>query len=174
MTLHERELDLIDIDMGVRIAGRKQGFDEMIKLERVYEEETPADGVRYLIERLWPRGVRKESLHIEAWLKDAGPSTELRKWFNHDPEKWSEFRRRYFAELNQRKEAWAPILEAAERGTVTLLYSSHDTEHNNAVALKEYIEGKMAAPSHNARQTRQETAGNGIQARHSHRAGRTK
>jgi len=143
----------------------------MIKLKRVYEEETPADGVRYLIERLWPRGVRKESLHIEAWLKEAGPSTELRKWFNHDPAKWSEFRRKYFGELKQRKEAWAPILEAAERGTVTLLYSSHDTEHNNAVALKEYIEGKMAASPHNARRTRQEAAGHATQARHSHRTG---
>ena len=115
----------------------------MIKLKRVYEEETPDDGVRYLIERLWPRGIRKESLHIDAWLKDAGPSTELRKWFSHDPEKWPEFRRRYSAELNHAKDAWAPIREAAERGTVTLLYSSHDTEHNNAVALKEYIERKM-------------------------------
>lgn len=145
----------------------------MIKLKRVYEEETPADGVRYLIERLWPRGIRKESLHIEAWIKEAGPSTELRKWFNHDPEKWSEFRRRYFAELNQRKEAWAPILEAAERGAVTLLYSSHDTEHNNAVALKEYIESKMAAPR-DAEGTRREAAGDDIQARHSHRTGRTR
>jgi uncharacterized protein YeaO (DUF488 family) len=143
----------------------------MIQLKRVYEQETPADGVRYLIERLWPRGVKKESLHIEAWLKEAGPSTELRKWFNHDPEKWSEFRRRYFAELNQRKEAWAPIREAAERGTVTLLYSSHDTEHNNAVALKEYIEGKMAARSDNATRTRKEAAGDGIQTRHSHNTG---
>jgi|SoiMethySBSTD1v2_1073268.scaffolds.fasta_scaffold1157945_1 uncharacterized protein YeaO (DUF488 family) len=114
----------------------------MIKLKRVYEEEAPDDGVRYLIERLWPRGMKKESLHIDAWLKDAGPSTELRKWFSHDPEKWNEFRRRYFAELDRATE-WAPIREAAQRGTVTLLYSSHDTEHNNAVALKEYIERKM-------------------------------
>ena len=66
----------------------------MIKLKRVYEEEAPDDGVRYLIERLWPRGIKKESLHIDAWLKDAGPSTELRKWFSHDPKKWNEFRRR--------------------------------------------------------------------------------
>jgi uncharacterized protein YeaO (DUF488 family) len=116
----------------------------VIRLKRVYEEETPDDGTRYLVERLWPRGVKKESLHIEGWLKEAGPSTELRKWFSHDPEKWSEFRRRYFAELDHEAEAWAPIREAARRGTVTLLYSSHDTEHNNAVALKEYVERKMA------------------------------
>ena len=116
----------------------------MIKLKRVYEEEAPDDGVRYLIERLWPRGMKKEALHIDAWLKDAGPSTELRKWFGHDPEKWNEFRRRYFSELDGASEAWAPIREAARRGTVTLLYSSHDTEHNNAVALKEYIERKIS------------------------------
>jgi uncharacterized protein YeaO (DUF488 family) len=115
----------------------------MIKLKRVYEEEASNDGVRYLIERLWPRGVKKESLHIDGWLKDAGPSTELRKWFSHDPAKWQEFRRRYFAELNGVPDAWVPIRDAARRGTVTLLYSSHDTEHNNAVALKEYIERKM-------------------------------
>ena len=120
----------------------------MIKLKRVYEEDTPDDGVRYLIERLWPRGIRKESLHIDAWLKEAGPSTELRKWFSHDPEKWPEFRRRYSAELDHAKDVWTPIREAAERGTVTLLYSSHDTEHNNAVALKEYIERKMGAEAH--------------------------
>ena len=145
----------------------------MIKLKRVYEEETRADGVRYLIERLWPRGVRKESLHIDAWLKEAGPSTELRKWFNHDPEKWSEFRRKYFAELNQQTEAWAPIREAARRGTVTLLYSSHDTEHNNAVALKEYVERKMAAPAQPSGRIREEAADKGIQARRSHRTDRT-
>ena len=115
----------------------------MIKLKRVYEEESSDDGVRYLIERLWPRGVKKESLHIDGWLKDAGPSTELRKWFSHDPAKWHEFRRRYFAELNGVPDAWAPIREAARRGRVTLLYSSHDTEHNNAVALKEYIDRKI-------------------------------
>jgi uncharacterized protein YeaO (DUF488 family) len=116
----------------------------MIKLKRVYEKETPDDGARYLVERLWPRGVKKESLHIDGWLKDAGPSTELRKWFSHDPAKWSEFQRKYFAELDHAADAWTPIHEAARHGTVTLLYSSHDTEHNNAVALKEYIEHKMA------------------------------
>jgi uncharacterized protein YeaO (DUF488 family) len=142
----------------------------MIKLKRVYEEEAPTDGVRYLIERLWPRGVRKESLRIDAWLKEAGPSTELRKWFSHDPGKWVEFRRRYFAELDQRTAAWASIREAAERGTVTLLYSSHDTEHNNAVALKEYIERKMAAPD-TTRRTHQETTGGSRHARGSHRGG---
>jgi len=121
----------------------------MIKLKRVYEEDGPDEGVRYLIERLWPRGVKKASLRIDGWLKDAGPSTELRKWFSHDPEKWQEFRRRYFAELDRAPDAWAPIREALQ-GTVTLLYSSHDTEHNNAIALKEYIEHKAGAGTHAA------------------------
>ncbi len=122
----------------------------MIELKRVYEKEDAHDGVRYLIERLWPRGVKKTSLRIDAWLKEAGPSTELRKWFSHDPEKWQEFRRRYFAELDHAPDVWAPIAEAARRGTVTLLYSSHDTEHNNAVALKEYIEHKAGVRSRTA------------------------
>ncbi len=122
----------------------------MIKLKRVYDGEDAGDGTRYLIERLWPRGVKNTSLHIDGWLKDAGPSTELRKWFAHDPEKWQEFRRRYFAELDGASDVWAPIRDAARRGTVTLLYSSHDTEHNNAVALKEYIERKMGARTRTA------------------------
>jgi len=120
----------------------------MIKLKRVYEDEASRDGARYLIERLWPRGVSKDSLEIDGWLKDAGPSTELRKWFSHDPEKWPEFRRKYFAELDRAPEVLAPIREAARRGTVTLLYSSHDTEHNNAVALKEYVERKLGPRTH--------------------------
>ena len=115
----------------------------MIKLKRVYDKEDPGDGMRYLVERLWPRGVKKIALQIDGWLKDVGPSTELRKWFSHDPEKWQEFRRKYFAELDHAPEAWAPIRDAARKGAVTLLYSSHDPEHNNAVALKEYVERKL-------------------------------
>ena len=117
----------------------------MIKLKRVYDTRTPDDGVRYLVERLWPRGIKKTSLHLDGWLKDAAPSTELRKWFSHDPAKWAEFLRKYSAELDRVPEAWEPIRQAARKGTVTLLYSSHDTEHNNAVALSEYI-GSGAAP----------------------------
>ncbi len=115
----------------------------MISLQRVYEEGIPQSGTRFLVERLWPRGMKKSELQLDGWLKDAGPSTALRQWFNHDPEKWDEFRRRYFAELDSRQEAWEPILAAARQGTVTLLYSSHDSEHNNAVALKEYLESKL-------------------------------
>ncbi|MFZ0661457.1 MAG: DUF488 domain-containing protein [Acidobacteriaceae bacterium] len=111
----------------------------MINIKRVYDEADKSDGTRLLIERLWPRGVRKESLPIASWIKDAGPSTELRKWFSHDPAKWEEFQKRYFAELQANPDAWQPIIDAARKGTVTLIYSSHDTEHNNAVALQQFL-----------------------------------
>jgi uncharacterized protein YeaO (DUF488 family) len=116
----------------------------MIHLRRVYEEPTPREGTRFLIERLWPRGIRKSELQFDSWLKEAGPSTELRKWFAHDPDKWEEFQRKYSGELDARPEAWEPILEAAGKGPVTLLYTSRDAEHNNAVALKAYLENKLA------------------------------
>lgn len=112
----------------------------MFKLKRAYEEPAAADGRRFLVERLWPRGVKKETLQVEAWLKDVAPSTGLRRWFGHDPAKWETFRRRYFEELDARPDAWRPLLAAARRGRVTLVYSSHDTQHNNAVALKDYLE----------------------------------
>ncbi len=112
----------------------------MINLERAYDSKSSTGTARFLVERLWPRGVKKTSLKIESWLKDVAPSTELRKWFSHDPAKWDEFRRRYFDELKANPDAWQPILQAARRGTVTLIYSSHDQEHNNAVALKEFLQ----------------------------------
>lgn len=115
----------------------------MIQLKRVYDESDAGDGKRFLIERLWPRGIRKTELQIDDWRKECGPSTELRKWFSHDPAKWPEFQRRYFAELEQNPEVWQPILDAAKHGKVTLLYSSHDTEHNNAVALREFLDAKL-------------------------------
>ena len=116
----------------------------MIKLKRAYEPVSAADGVRFLVERLWPRGVRKNALHVHAWLKDVAPSSALRRWFAHDPKKWSEFRRRYFRELSASTGNLEPILKAARRGRVTLVYSSHDTEHNNAVALKDYVEARIS------------------------------
>jgi uncharacterized protein YeaO (DUF488 family) len=119
----------------------------MLKLKRAYEPVSNADGTRVLVERLWPRGRSKAQLHVDAWLKEAGPSTELRKWFSHDPEKWPRFRTRYFRELDSRPDAWRPIVSAARRGTVTLVYSSHDAHHNNAVALRDYVRAKMRAPS---------------------------
>jgi uncharacterized protein YeaO (DUF488 family) len=118
------------------------GYDLMIQTRRVYETPEPSDGTRFLVERLWPRGMKKEALKLDGWLKEVAPSAELRRWFGHDPAKWEEFRRRYFAELDQHPEAWQPIQEAARRGTVTLLYSARDTAHNSAVALKAYLEAK--------------------------------
>jgi uncharacterized protein YeaO (DUF488 family) len=114
----------------------------MIILKRAYDPVSRTDGTRFLVERLWPRGVAKADLRVDAWLKEAGPSTELRKWFSHDPDKWAQFRRRYFRELGSRPEAWHPIVSAARRGTVTLIYSSHDPQHNNAVALQDYVQTK--------------------------------
>ncbi len=120
----------------------------MIQLKRAYDAASKTDGSRYLVERLWPRGVKKEALPVEGWLRDVAPSTGLRKWFSHDPAKWPEFRRRYCEELKANPQAWEPLLAAARRGRVTLVYSSHDSEHNNAVALKEFLQqrlGKKAA-----------------------------
>ena len=115
----------------------------MIKIKRVYEPSGSGDGTRFLVERLWPRGMKKESLHMEAWLKDVAPSDSLRRWFGHDPQKWNEFQDRYFAELDGEPDAIQPIVEAAGKGNVTLLYSAHDTEHNNAAALKKYLSKRL-------------------------------
>lgn len=115
----------------------------LLNVKRAYEPKSKRDGTRLLVERLWPRGFSKAALRIDGWLKDVGPSTELRQWFSHDPEKWQTFRTRYFRELDARPEAWQPIVTAARRGTVTLVYSSRDTLHNNAVALKDYLQSKI-------------------------------
>ena len=119
----------------------------MIRIKRVYESPADDDGVRFLVERLWPRGMKKESLRMDAWLQGVAPSDALRRWFGHDPAKWIEFRDRYFAELDAEPEAIQPIVEASRRGDVTLLYSAHDTEHNNAVALLEYLSERRHATS---------------------------
>jgi uncharacterized protein YeaO (DUF488 family) len=111
----------------------------MIKLKRVYDPPESSDGVRVLVERLWPRGMKKEALKLDEWRKDVAPSDALRRWFRHDPARWDEFQRRYTAELDAHPAAWQPILEAADHSAVTLLFSAHDLEHNNAVALKEYL-----------------------------------
>ena len=115
----------------------------MLKIKRVYEDAQASDGVRFLVERLWPRGMKKEELKMKAWLKEAAPSQNLRKWFAHDPEKWEEFQKRYRAELESNPAAWKSILEAAKGGVVTLLYSARDTEHNSALLLKSFLEEQM-------------------------------
>jgi uncharacterized protein YeaO (DUF488 family) len=115
----------------------------MIRLKRAYDSVSKDDGVRFLVERLWPRGVKRNALRLDDWFKDVAPSTELRQWFSHDPAKWIEFQRRYFAELDAKPKALELILKAARRGRVTLVFSSHDVEHNNAVALKSYLDHKM-------------------------------
>lgn len=111
----------------------------MIQLKRAYDSPDSADGARFLVERLWPRGMKKSSLEIRAWRKDVAPSADLRKWFHRDPARWEEFRRRYFAELEENPAPWHLLREAERSEKVALLYSSHDAEHNNAVALKEFL-----------------------------------
>ncbi|KIC73448.1 Uncharacterized protein YeaO [Candidatus Protochlamydia amoebophila] len=111
-----------------------------INLKRVYDPASKEDGLRILIERLWPRGVKKEDLKMDEWLKEVAPSTDLRKWFSHDPAKWKEFQKKYFEELDENQVALEPILKALHKNSITLLYSSKDTEHNNAVCLRNYLE----------------------------------
>ena len=115
----------------------------MLKTKRAYESAETSDGTRFLVDRLWSRGIKKEKLKMKAWLKDVAPSPELRKWFGHDPAKWQEFQQRYRAELEANPDAWKPILEAAKQGDITLLYSARDTEHNSALLLKTFLEERM-------------------------------
>ncbi len=112
----------------------------MIKLKRVYENPAHEDGVRILVERLWPRGLAKEHAAIDIWLKDIAPSPELRKWFSHDPEKWKGFCERYREELDQNKDLVNVLKEKIKKGTVTFVYAAKDEEHNSAVALKMFLE----------------------------------
>jgi len=114
-----------------------------LKIKRIYEVASKDDGARFLVDRLRPRGLRKDKLPLDAWLKDVAPSAELRKWFGHDPAKWNEFRRRYRAELEENADACVPLLEAAEKGTVTLLFSAKDLELNQATVLKEFLEEQL-------------------------------
>ncbi len=116
----------------------------MIKIKRVYEDYAISDGVRFLVERLWPRGIKKENLVMQAWLKDVSPSPELRQWFQHDPEKWDEFQKRYRMELESNPQSWKPILDALKNDNVTLLYSARDTERNSANLLKFFLEEWLA------------------------------
>ena len=110
-----------------------------IKLKRVYEKPDEKDGFRILVDRLWPRGLTKEKANVDLWLKDIAPTTELRKWFNHDPEKWTDFQKRYLKELKENKEAVSELKEHLKKGAVTLLFAAKDEAHNEALALKDYV-----------------------------------
>ncbi len=121
------------------VSRRRSG---QFSVKRVYEPASSQDGKRFLVERLWPRGMKKEDLRAAGWLRDVAPSDGLRKWFQHDPAKWGEFEKRYFAELKERRDALEPLLDASREGNVTLLFSARDEEHNNAVALREILEAE--------------------------------
>ena len=116
-----------------------------IWLKRVFEEPGPQDGARVLVDRLWPRGIRKEDAAVDLWLKEISPSDELRKWFGHDPDKWEEFQKRYYCELNTGGgQAVQKLSELVKKGRVTLIYAAKDERFNNAVVIKEYIEQKLS------------------------------
>jgi uncharacterized protein YeaO (DUF488 family) len=115
-----------------------------IAIKRAYDAPAKGDGLRFLVDRLWPRGVKKEKLHLDGWLKTAAPSDDLRKWFNHDTARWSEFQKRYFAELQEQPDSLKPVADALNAGRhVTLVFGASDTEHNNAIALKAYLDKKL-------------------------------
>ena len=129
-----------------RLAGERGAHDErhakrasVIRVKRAYEPKARGDGWRVLVERLWPRGLTKESLAADVWNKDVAPSTELRRWFGHRPERWDEFKRRYEKELTANPDAWGPLRDAAKRRSVTLLYGARDTEHNSAIVLRDFL-----------------------------------
>jgi uncharacterized protein YeaO (DUF488 family) len=118
----------------------------MIRTKRIYDAASKDDGFRVLVDRVWPRGVKKSAAAIDLWLKDIAPSTALRTWFAHDPAKWAEFRRRYGAELKQRGEAVALLQRHRAEGPLTLLFAARDPAHNNAVALKNHLEQSRSPP----------------------------
>lgn len=115
----------------------------MIRIKRAYEPASPADGRRVLVERLWPRGVSKNELRLDEWAKAVAPSPGLRRWFGHDPARWTEFRRRYFEELRENEAAWRPLLSAARRGRITFVYAARDVDHNGAIALKAFLDQRL-------------------------------
>lgn len=110
-----------------------------LKIKRVYEKPEKADGFRVLVDRLWPRGLTKEKVAADLWLKDIAPSTELRKWFSHDPDKWSEFRKKYLLELKENKESVSTLKDYIKKGDLTLLYGARDQVHNEALVIKDFI-----------------------------------
>ena len=114
-----------------------------VSLKRVYEKPSPNDGKRVLVERLWPRGLKKEDAKVDEWLREIAPSTELRKWFDHDPAKWNEFKNRYWKELEKKQEIISILTKEIEGKQITFVFAAKDEKHNNAVALSEYIERRI-------------------------------
>jgi len=110
-----------------------------IRVKRIYDHTDPEDGFRILVDRLWPRGLSKQDARVDSWMKSIAPSNELRKWYNHDPEKWTEFKERYYTELAENSEAITELLAHIKHGRVSLLYSSKEQNLNNAIALRDYI-----------------------------------
>lgn len=119
------------------------GLYENIRIKRIYDAAHTQDGGRILVDRLWPRGIKKDQAQIDLWMKDIAPSNELRKWFNHDPDKWEEFQRRYAKELDQNREGVDQLLQCVKKGKVTFLFSAKNETHNNAIALKEYLRDRI-------------------------------
>lgn len=113
-----------------------------ICVKRIYDPPSAGDGARFLVDRLWPRGMKRSNVALAGWLKEVAPSNELRRWFGHDPSRWEKFVDRYHSELDANLEAWKPLLKAAEKRTLTLLFAAKDAEHNNAVALRQYLQAK--------------------------------
>jgi len=111
-----------------------------IKIKRIYDPPSPQDGFRILVDRLWPRGLSKEKAKVDLWLRDIAPSNELRKWYGHDPNKWTEFKKKYLGEIGEKKEEFELLRKKAREGTVTFLFSSKEEKLNNAAALKEFVE----------------------------------
>ncbi len=118
----------------------------MLKLKRAYDPPASEDGLRYLVDALWPRGLTKQGLRLDGWIKEVAPSADLRRRFHHEPALWDEFRRDYARELDAKPEAWRPVLEAARKHSVTLLFGARDTEHNNAVVLLDYLRSHQHKP----------------------------
>ncbi|MGH3319335.1 MAG: DUF488 domain-containing protein [Streptosporangiaceae bacterium] len=114
-----------------------------IEVRRVYDHTEQPRGATFLVDRMWPRGIKKDDLALDGWLRDIAPSAELRTWFGHRADRFEEFRERYRAELDQAGDAIEPLLDAARRGPVTLLYSARDEEHNNAVVIREYVADRL-------------------------------
>jgi uncharacterized protein YeaO (DUF488 family) len=126
-------------DLGIIVIVMKTRGSHEFRIKRVYEKPSADDGLRFLVDRLWPRGVRKEALHAAHWLKNVAPSSSLRKWFGHDAGRWPEFCRRYRSELEKNAAAWAPLMEAAHKDTVTLLFAARQVEMNQATVLRDFL-----------------------------------